>query len=88
MHAGELSEGELQRVAIARVLHQSPLLAVLDESVTAMSIKQGQHMLELLQLAGISICMTGQIDCCSTAFFRNILTISGDGRGSWTLHGS
>ncbi len=60
--AGMLSPGELQRLSIARVLYHHPLLAVMDEPVSAVGTSASIHMLKLLQHHSITTIVTGQAD--------------------------
>lgn len=83
--ADELSEGELQRLAVARLLYQLPQLAVLDEPFSAMSEALGGAMLEAIMKSGITILMTGQIDCHWKQHFEDRLSLSDVSDGSWTL---
>ena len=62
VHAGMLSPGELQRLSFARVLFHRPILAVMDEPVSAVSGQAGIDLLQLLQQSGIAAIVTGQID--------------------------
>lgn len=83
---GQLSPGELQRLAFARVLFRKPRLAVLDEPVSAVSPSQGFHMLELLQKEGIAMICTAQLDSPHVSCFQSALTLLSDGKGSFTWH--
>lgn len=60
--ADMLSPGELQRLSIARVLYHHPLLAVMDEPVSAVGTSAGIDMLKLLQHHSITTIVTGQAD--------------------------
>lgn len=57
-----LSPGELQRLSFARVLFHRPMLAVMDEPVSAVGSQAGIDLLHLLRQAGIAAVVTGQID--------------------------
>lgn len=57
-----LSPGELQRLSFARVLFHRPMLAVMDEPVSAVGSQAGIDLLQLLQQSGIAAIITGQID--------------------------
>ncbi|DBA94773.1 TPA: ATP-binding cassette sub- D member 4 [Trebouxia sp. C0004] len=57
-----LSPGELQRLSIARVLYHHPLLAIMDEPVSAVGSSAGIDMLKLLQHHSITTIVTGQAD--------------------------
>ena len=83
--AEELSEGELQRLAVARVLFQLPKLAVLDEPFSAMSKAMGQAMLEAIVKSGITVLMTGQVDCHWKQHMDSQLSLTMTGDGSWVL---
>ena len=55
--ATSLSPGEMQRLAIARVLLHRPKLVLLDEPFSAMSDVAAKELLELLRGAGVT-CVT------------------------------
>lgn len=57
-----LSPGELQRLSFARVLFHCPMLAVMDEPVSAVGSQAGVDLLQLLQQSGIAAIVTGQVD--------------------------
>jgi len=76
MVAGELSQGELQRLAFARVLHQAPRLAIMDEPVAAVSVDQGKYLLGLLQGAGIAVLLTGQIGCSCMEYVDDVTELN------------
>lgn len=57
-----LSPGELQRLSFARVLLHRPMLAVMDEPVSAVGSSAGIDLLHQLQQSGIAAVVTGQID--------------------------
>jgi len=79
--AGMLSPGELQRLSIARVLYHHPLLAVMDEPVSAVGTSAGIDMLKLLQHHSITTIVTGQADSplihnnVSETFFALVISL-------------
>ena len=81
--AGELSEGELQRLAIARLLHQRPQLVILDEPFNSVSSNLGRALFKALEAAGITILMTGQLDSSFAKLLHSRYILSGTGDGSW-----
>ena len=62
LRAGMLSPGELQRLSVARVLLHQPLLAVIDEPVSAVGSRTGIELLQLLQSHNIAAIVTCQAD--------------------------
>lgn len=76
-----LSPGEQQRLAVARVLHQHPSLAVLDEGLCAVSVSQAYRLLRLLQRAGIAVLLTAQPDSPLRSVAHHVCCLAGDGSG-------
>ena len=68
---------------MARLLFQLPKLAVLDEPFSAMSKAMGQMMLEALMKSGITVLITGQLDCPWKQHVERRLSLSMTGDGSW-----
>ena len=62
VHAGMLSPGELQRLSFARVLFHRPMLAIMDEPLSAVGSSDGVDLLHQLQQLGIAAIITGQVD--------------------------
>lgn len=81
-----LSPGELQRLAIARVLYHKPTLAVLDESTSSLGIDAEQQLYSLLMQAGIAYVSVGHRESLR-AVHHCVLHIHGDGLGTWGLAG-
>ena len=75
-----LSPGELQRLSIARVLYHQPVLALLDEPVSAVSAHVGCGLLRTLREAGISLITFGQEDCAVLRNMHDIVISLGDTR--------
>ena len=75
-----LSPGELQRLSIARVLYHKPMLALLDEPVSAVSTHVGCSLLRALREAGISLVTFGQDDCAVLRNMHDIVVTLGDTR--------
>ena len=61
MSAGALSMGEIQRLQLARVLHQCPIIVVIDEGTSAMDATSEQTALDCLSKAGIAVLVTAQL---------------------------
>eukprot|EP00884_Botryococcus_braunii_P011524 jgi/Botrbrau1/20372/Bobra.0006s0035.1 len=79
-----LSGGEGQRLAVARVLHQHPALAVLDEGLSALSVLQAYRLLSLLQRAGIAVLLSAQPDSPLRSVAHRVISLAGDGSGRWS----
>lgn len=60
--AGMLSPGELQRLAVARVLYHRPALAVMDEPISSLDAETGISLLKTIHTAGIAVIVTSQPD--------------------------
>lgn len=79
-----LSPGEVQRLAIARVLVQRPVLAVLDEATSAMSLDMEACVYAALAEAGISVLSFGQRPSLRVLHACTVL-LQGGGGGGWRL---
>lgn len=77
-----LSPGEVQRLAIARVLLQQPQLVVLDEATAAMSPAMERSVHSALREAGIAVLSFGQPGLLEGLHAR-VLELVGDGEGGW-----
>jgi putative ATP-binding cassette transporter len=80
-----LSPGELQRLAVARVLHRRPALAVLDEVTSAVSEQAAAQLYGQLHAEGVTCLSIGQ-DCQHLRRLHRALLRLGGGAasGSWT----
>ena len=89
MHAlGMLSPGELQRLSIARVLYRQPVLAVLDEPISAVSPELGSRLFAQLRSHHIALLTFGQqFSMTMRSHHDSILSLAGDGSGRWTMQG-
>ena len=58
--SGSLSEAETQMVLLARVLYHRPLLAFLDESMSALSAEERGRACGALAEAGVAFVLTGR----------------------------
>ena len=81
--AGQLSQGELQRLALARVLFQAPQLAIMDEATSALSACQSDRLWNLLHESGIAVLATAQLGSPRHPLFARVLTLHAE--GAWTL---
>lgn len=76
-YVGMLSPGELQRLALARVLYHKPVLAVMDEPISALDAQTGIDLLQTVKAAEIALIVTSQPDSplcsCQRLLFEHTL---------------
>ena len=82
--AAELSLGEQQRVAFARVLLTRPDLVLMDESTSALDTKNERILYESLKAAGITCISVGHRPTL-LRYHETVLLLEGDSSGSWEL---
>jgi len=80
--ANQLSTGEQQRLAIARLLLQNPSYAILDEATSALSLQQEAHLYQ--QLAETNTCFVSIGHRSSLAAYHNQILTFTDAH-TWTL---
>ena len=79
-----LSPGELQRLAVARVLLHSPAVAVLDEATSCLDAEGERQLYGLLREAGVVCVSVGHREGLRRLHGVE-LRLFGDGRGGWEV---
>jgi ABC-type uncharacterized transport system fused permease/ATPase subunit len=82
--AAELSLGEQQRIAFARVLLSMPKLVLMDESTSALDAKNERILYTALKQAGITFVSVGHRPTL-LEYHDSVLILQGDAVGSWTI---
>lgn len=80
--AGQLSVGEGQRLAIARLLLQRPVLAVLDEATSALGDAAALDLCRLIRGTGAAVLTLSQCQSPLREVHDAVITIRGQ-QGSW-----
>ena len=78
--ADSLSPGEQQRISFVRLFYHKPLLAVLDESTSAVSLQMERTVYEECQRLGITVVSCGHRQ--SLRQYHNIWMSRGDDQGT------
>jgi ABC-type uncharacterized transport system fused permease/ATPase subunit len=82
--AAELSLGEQQRLAFARILLSQPDLVLMDESTSALDATNERILYGALKSAGITFVSVGHRSTLKE-YHENVLLIDGDGLGGWRM---
>jgi ABC-type uncharacterized transport system fused permease/ATPase subunit len=82
--AAELSLGEQQRLAFARILLSKPDLVLMDESTSALDAVNERVLYGALKQAGITFVSVGHRPSL-TSFHERILILDGQGFGGWRV---
>ena len=82
--AAQLSLGEQQRLAVARVLLARPSLALLDEATSALDLENEARLYKLLAATGMALISVGHRESLRR-YHDEVLVLSGDGSGSWQV---
>lgn len=82
--SSQLSLGEQQRLAIARVLLSRPSLALLDEATSALDLENEARMYKLLAATNMALVSVGH-RASLREYHDEVLVLHGDG-GGWQMH--
>jgi ABC-type uncharacterized transport system fused permease/ATPase subunit len=80
----QLSVGEVQRLAVARLLLERPQVAVLDEATSAVGSEAALALYGAIRAAGIATLTLAQQSTELRQCHDLIVTILCDGSGGWT----
>lgn len=75
--------GEVQRLAIARLLLERPPLAVLDEATSAVGAEAAADLYGAVRGAGVAVLSLGQRDSPLRARHDCLVSLAADGGGGW-----
>ena len=82
--AAELSLGEQQRLAFARILLSQPDLVLMDESTSALDTTNERILYGALKQAGITFVSVGHRPTL-TSYHERVLLLDGQGLGGWRV---
>ncbi len=82
--AAELSLGEQQRLAFARILLSMPDLVLMDESTSALDSANERILYSALKHAGITFVSVGHRPTL-LEYHERVLVLEGDSSGSWSV---
>lgn len=82
--AGQLSVGEVQRLAVARLLLEQPPLAILDEATSAVGSEMAAALHDAIRAAGTSVLTLAQRGSTLHQCHDVLVTLAADGSGGWT----
>jgi len=82
--AAELSLGEQQRLAFARILLSMPDLVLMDESTSALDTANERILYTSLKKAGITFVSVGHRPTL-LEYHEKVLVLEGDSSGSWSM---
>ena len=74
----QMSKAEIQKICIARVLYHKPLLALLDDALSALSNEMQEQMCKLLRDHGIGYISTGS-NSAAEKYHSHVLHLAREG---------
>lgn len=83
--SAQLSLGEQQRLAVARVLLARPSLALLDEATSALDLQNEARLYKLLVASGMALVSVGH-RASLREYHHEVLALRGNGGGCWSMH--
>lgn len=82
--AAELSLGEQQRLAFARILLSQPDVVLMDESTSALDATNERLLYKALKQSGITFISVGHRPSL-TSYHERVLLLDGQGFGGWRV---